>query len=124
MAKFFFFKREQQVAKKDENGHAIMKVDDQGVPTKEVDTETVIRKDCINLEKIVRAHMITDTHVVVLLDDGHEESQVIDQRLKNPKKPPTRDNVEDVKGRVWVQSEISIKGEDQITEFYSALSAV
>lgn len=112
MSNHFFYTREKVVKKVDDKGTAIMKKDENGVDTKEFETETKIFVDSFNINKVIRTHMLSEDHVVVLLDDGHEESQVVGQRKKNPNKGSTPDNMEEVKQRVWIQSEISVKGEE------------
>lgn len=128
----FFYDREQKVAKKvdgkpipitreveKEDGTKVQEV----VPG-QFETETFIRKDSFNLDTVVRTHMVDEEHVVVMLNDGHEETQVVNQKLISKNKPATRDNVEDVKGRVWIVSEISIKGKDQVDLLYSKLASI
>lgn len=129
MAKFFQYSREVEKLKKDAEGKAIPitheVVAEDGTVTVEnipgkFETEKHVMKDVFNLDTVVRVHMVEPDHVVVLLNDGHEVTDVVDQKLKNPKKPPTKDNVESIKGRVWIQSEISVKGED-VENLYKAL---
>jgi hypothetical protein len=127
--RFFHYTREVEKLKKDEAGKPIpilkvvTKEDGSEVqePTGKFETEKQVLNDIFNLESVVRVHMVEPGHVVVLLNDGHEVTDVVEQRLKNPKKPPTPDNVENVKGRVWIQSEISIKG-DEVFELYKVLN--
>lgn len=129
MARFFKYSREVEKLKKDADGknipitHEVPQEDGsikvEAVPGK-FETEKHILKDVFNVDNVVRVHMVEQDHVVVLLNDGHEITDVVDQKLKNPKKPPTRDNVESVKGRVWIQSEISIKGAE-VEELYKVL---
>jgi len=124
MAKHFFYTREKQEVKKDENGVAVPLKDEAGavIPGK-FETTTVFMKDSFNTDKVIRTHMLTPTHVVVLLEDGHEESQVVNQTLKNKNKPATPDNIEYVKQRVWIQSEISVKG-DEVAKLFEALESI
>lgn len=113
MAKFFHFTREQVVKKKDEKGQFIFKKDEQGNPTKEFETETFYRDDFFNLDKVIRAHMIDDDHVLVLLDDGHEETQEVPKVEKN--------KIVQSRVRSWVQSEISVKGAEKVQELLETL---
>ena len=152
MAKFFFFtrkgterkldekgnpipvKQKVQVPKLDEEGNVIEEVvDNKTIPvTEEVEeivpgkfvTEEVIYEDNFALDKVIRSHTISRGHVVVLLDDGHEETR-IEPTLKNPNKKGqiTKNDIIEEKKRQWVQSEISLNGED-VTRYYEALKAL
>ncbi len=121
--KLFFYSREQKVKKLDENGKAIpitipvvKEVDGKETRVDEATgqfvQETKIRRDSFNVESVLRSYMISDDHIIVILNDGHEESQVVDQTLINAKKPPTKDNIKTDKARVFVASEISLSGDD------------
>jgi hypothetical protein len=124
MGRFFFYTREKQVKKTDDQGNAIPLKDEKGdVIPNQYETETKKYIDSFNLNKVIRTHVMTENHVVVLLDDGHEESQVIGQKKKNPNKGTTPDNLEEVKQRVWIQSEISVKGDD-VQKLYTELANV
>lgn len=122
MEKFFFYTREVQVTKKDDAGQPIPLKDDKGevVPGK-FETVTEERIDSFQISKVIRTHMINPEHVVVLLDDGHETTEKTPE-LKNPNKPAHPTNIIEVKNRVWVQSEISVKGKE-VAELYDALKA-
>jgi len=123
MAKHFFYTREVQVVKKDEQGNAIPLKDEKGEVVKgKFETEPAYREDSFNLSKVIRTHMVDDTHVIVLLDDGHEVTEKTPE-LKNPSKPAHPQNIIEVKSRVWVQSEISIKGEEAVQRLFEALKA-
>jgi hypothetical protein len=131
MAKHFFYSRQAEAFKKDENGNkiAVMKEvlgegDEQ--PTFEpipgqFEKEIVTYIDSFNIDKVIRTHHVAPDQLVVLLDDGHEITDVVEHKLINPKKPPTQDNVTVVKGRVWVQSEILVKGLEEITALKAIL---
>lgn len=123
MAKHFFYTREKQVVRKGEDGKAIPKKDETGtlVPG-EFETDTVYVDDSFNLDKVIRTHMINEESVVVLLDDGHEVTEKVPE-LKNPNKAAHPNNIQEVKQRAWVQSEINIKGAEQIAELHAALRA-
>lgn len=125
---FFFYTREAEETKKDEQGKPIPIT----MPVKQADgttidvpvdgkfeKEKVLKTDVLNIKNIIRVHMINNNHVVVLLNDGHETTEKTPQ-LRNPKKPATPDNIMEVKERIWVQSEISIKGEE-VMKLYSVL---
>lgn len=86
----------------------------------ETEKPTVIEfYDTLNLKKVIRTHCLTEDSVLVLLDDGHEVSDV-QRSLIDPKKPPTGRNVVEVRSRIWIQSEIVISGED-VPRYYEAL---
>jgi len=137
MAKqFFFFKREATVKKLDEQGSPIpltqkVKKEIDGVET-EVDevipgkfeTEVKIYEDNFNLSKVIRSHTVSEGQLIVLLDDGHEETQKTPV-LKNPAKkgPITKNDIIEEKSRVWVQSEIMLTGDD-VPAYYAALKEI
>lgn len=117
MSKFFFYTREVNVAKKDDQGNAIPLKDEQGnVIPKKFETVSEKRRDSFNLDKVIRTHMLSDEHVIVLLDDGHEEAQDVPKMEKN--------KIVQVRQRGWVQSEISVKGKEEVDTLYSALAAL
>lgn len=116
MSKFFFYTREAEVPKKDDQGNGIPLKDEQGnVIPKKFETEKVKRRDSFNLEKVIRTHMINEEHVIVLLDDGHEEAQDVPKMEKN--------KIVQARQRAWVQSEISVRGEE-VNKLYTALEAI
>ena len=137
MAKqFFFFKREATVKKVDKDGKPIpltqkvkQVVDevetevDEVVPGK-FETEVKVYEDNFNLSRVIRSHTVKEGQVVVLLDDGHEETQKTPV-LKNPGKkgPITKNDIIEEKSRVWVQSEILLTGED-VPAYYAALREI
>jgi hypothetical protein len=123
MAKFFSYTRTKKEAKKDDQGQIIYKLDEQGQPIK--DQPEMIEKnfvDWFNLDYVLRTFTVSDDHVVVLLDDGHEESQSV-TALKNKFKPATPQNLTEQRQRQYVQSEISVKGAD-IQRLHEALAKV
>jgi len=125
--KFFFFNRETTVKKEDEKGNPIplkvkvkklegnREVEVEEVVPGKFETEKVTVKDNFNISKVIRSHTVKPGHVVVLLDDGHEEAQDIPVQKGR--------NIEMTRQRNWVQSEISLKGDD-VTRYYEALSQV
>lgn len=133
MAKFFKYTRRKNVTKKDEKGQAIPETvtitledgstKEENVPGK-FKTEEKSFTDYLNLTKVIRTHALENGNVIVLLDDGHEETQKVPQ-LKNPNKkgPVTKNDVVEVKERQWVQSEILIEG-DEVFALYEALEKV
>lgn len=101
----FFYTRVAQVAKKDENGQVIPLKDEKGnVIPKKFETEPKEFIDSFNTDKIIRTHMMSEDHVVVLLDDGHESVEPVPAMEKG--------KVVQKNQRIWVQSEISVKGAD------------
>lgn len=137
MAKqFFFFKREATVKKLDKEGNPIplkvmvkREVEGEEVDVEEVvpnkfETEVKVYEDNFNLSKVIRSHTVKEGQVVVLLDDGHEETQKTPV-LKNPSKkgPITKSDIVEEKSRVWVQSEILLTGDD-VSRYYTALREV
>lgn len=118
---FFSYTRTKQVAKKDENGKIIFKKDEEGKELKDQpETEEKKFTDWFNLGCVIRTFTIEDDHVIVLLNDGHEQTDKIPV-LKNKLKPPTPNNVVEEKQRNYVQSEISVRGED-IARLHEALA--
>ena len=120
MSKFFTYTRTKNVAKKDVDGKPVLKKDADGNDIEgqpEVEFKTLT--DIINTDKIIRVHMLEEDHVIVLLDDGHEVTEKVPV-LKNKKLPPRPDNVIEEKQRSYMQSEISIKGED-VQKLYTLL---
>lgn len=121
MAKFFSYTRVKQEAKKDDKGQIIYKLDEQGQPIK--DQPEIVEKrfvDWFNLDYVLRTFTVSEDHVVVLLDDGHEESQSV-TALKNKFKPASPTNLVEQRQRQYVQSEISVKGED-VQRLHEALA--
>ncbi len=128
---FFKYSKEVKVDKKDEKGNKIPIVekftDEVGkiteTPTGKFETELVVVNDYFNIDKLIRTHAISPTSIIVLLDDGHEVTEVV-PKLKNknhdPKKPVRPNDIVEEKQRIWVQSEIELKGED-IERFYKVL---
>lgn len=131
MIKSFFYTREIEQRKLDENGDPIPLVIDvtgeDGTVTKQVvtgkfETETVTVRDMFNVNKVIRTHSLSPTEAIILLDDGHEVSDVVDFKLKKPALGKIPSNIEYIKGRVWVQTEIKLVGKD-LEKFYAMLEA-
>lgn len=132
MSKFFSYTRTQKVNKKDSEGKSIPETisvkqedgsfKDEIVPGR-FQTEEKEFLDIFNIDYVIRTHQLEDGDVVVLLNDGHEVTEKVPQ-LKNPaKKPPYgKNDIVEVKERQWVQSEILIKGADQVKKLYEALT--
>ena len=124
----FFYDREEKVRKLDETGLPIpitRKIPgvnegdpeiDEPVPG-QFEIETKIRRDSFNIDAVIRSHMVNDDHVIVLLNDGHETTEKV-PILKNKLKPATPNNIIEEKQRMWVQSEIHLKGKD-VKRYYS-----
>jgi hypothetical protein len=116
----FDYKREVTVFKLDEKGNKIPLYEtvqdpsstrtdgtiDKVIPGK-FETETKWVEDYVNLDTYVRAVTLEDGKVVLMLNDGHEESREVGV-LKNKRKPPTPDNVTIERQRQFVCSEIII----------------
>ena len=131
----FFFTRKAQEQKLDEAGNPIpltRKVPgvnpgdpetEEVVPNKFV-TEEVTYKDSFNVSKVIRTHTVKKGQIVVLLDDGHEETQKTPV-LKNPNKkgPITKADITEEKNRVYLQSEILLIGEEA-ESFYKLLETI
>lgn len=109
MLKFFSYTKTKQEVKTNEKGEVIYKLDGEGNPIK---TEPELLEthvtDWFNLNLIIRVWSIEKDHAIVLLNDGHEESQVIPV-LKKDKKP-NADSFQ--RQRKYIQTEIELKGED------------
>jgi hypothetical protein len=120
MTKFFKYTRTKKEIKKDELGEVVYQLDETGQKIKD-NPEYVETKftDVFNLDLVIRVHMISKDHVVILLNDGHEESQNI-TTVKDKRKPPTGTNLIETRQRQFVQSEISIFGDD-IPKLYEIL---
>lgn len=74
-------------------------------------------KESFNLEKVVRSVMRDVETLVVLLDDGHEESIELQPEQRNDKGKIVK---ESIKKRLFFASEIELKGND-ITRFFEAI---
>lgn len=124
--KSFSYQRESIVYKKDENGNKIPLYEtveegsstrtdgkiDKIIPGK-FETESVWVEDYFNLENYVRAVTIENGSIVVMLNDGHEESREI-PTLKNDKKPASLANIKMERQRQYVCSEIVISKPEDI----------
>lgn len=128
----FFFTRKAQEQKLDEAGNPIpltkkvpgvIPETEEIIPNKFV-TEEVTYTDSFNVTKVIRTHTVKKGQVVVLLDDGHEETQKTPV-LKNPNKkgPITKADITEEKNRVYLQSEILLVGEEA-ESFYKLLETI
>jgi hypothetical protein len=112
----FIYKSVRPVPKKDENGNPIPLINSKGVPVAgKFETEDKEFIDSFNLNKVIRTVMVNEEKVIVLLDDGHEDTQVVPTMEKN--------KITEQKRRVWLQSEIEVTGSD-VKELYEALKKV
>jgi len=118
----FFYNREQIVKKLDKELKPIpltRKVSGATPEDPEIDEiipnqfvmEVLIRRDSFNTDAVIRSHMINENQIIVLLNDGHETTEKVPV-LKNKLKPAHPQNIVEEKTRVWIQSEISLTGED------------
>ena len=122
----FSYQRESILYKKDEKGNKIPVIEtivdpsstrtdgtiDRVVPGK-FETESVWVEDYINLENYVRAVTIENGSIVIMLNDGHEESREV-PTLKNDKKPASMANIKMERQRQYVCSEIVISKPEDI----------
>ncbi len=119
----FLYGRESEIRKLDEKGQPIPILDEEGKSTGKFEMEKVVLHDTLDLTRVIRTHVIKEgEYIVSLLADGHEVTERTPV-LKNKNKPASRDNITEEKSRVWVQSEIHIKGED-VQRYYDALSSI
>lgn len=109
----FLFTRSETKNKLDEKGQPVFILDENGEPTKDVEKITTSLEDSFNVSRVIRTHRLNATTAVILLDDGHEVTEKVPV-LKNPNKkgPITQADVTQAKERVWVQSEITLSGDD------------
>lgn len=122
----FKYSRKREVVKKYANGDPIPLVVKKEDGTEEVipgkfETEFVWKTDTINLDMLIRTHELDDSRVIVLLNDGHEESQKVPVGLKNAKKGMTPNNINYEKQITWVQSEITLEKKEDIERLYKVL---
>jgi hypothetical protein len=125
----FSYQRESIIFKKDEKGVKIPLTaevtDENGVATKQVvpgkfETESVWVEDYFNLENYVRAVTIENGSIVIMLNDGHEESREV-PILKNDKKPASLANIKMERQRQYVCSEIVISKPEDIERIRTIL---
>jgi len=125
----FSYQRESIVYKKDAGGNKIPAmqeiVDEQGVASKvpipgKFETESVWVEDYFNLDNYVRAVTIENGSVVVMLNDGHEESREV-PTLKNDKKPANLANIKMERQRQYVCSEILVSKPEDIERLRNIL---
>lgn len=115
----FKYSREVEVVKKDEKGNKVPLIVE-GVPVEgKFEKEKVIVNDTLNTDEVLRSVAYDEDSILVILKDGHEESQV-QPKLKNPKHGPIASNIIENRQRVWVQSEIILKGKD-VERFYNSI---
>ena len=118
----FKYQREVEIVKKDKEGNKIPLVVE-GVPVEgKFEKETVNVTDTFNTDEVLRSVAYDENSILVILKDGHEESQ-IQPKLKNPKHGPIASNIIENRQRVWVQSEILLKGTD-VDRFYKNIGVV
>lgn len=126
----FKYSRKKVVNKKDSEGKLIpvlQPVIENGITVRmdpvpgKFETEELWRTDYINLGKMIRTHEMDDGSVIVLLDDGHDETQKVPVSLKNPKKGPVEGNIVSEKQTHWVQSEILIQKPEDVQRLYNSL---
>lgn len=111
MVRQFFYSRKTEFYKLDTEGNKIPKTGEDGVPIpQQFETEERIFQDSFNKHMVIRSMEFPD-HLIILLNDGHETTDV-QRTLKNPTKPASMTNINEVKTRIWVQSEIRLTGED------------
>lgn len=132
----FAYKREITVFKKDENGNKIPLTEKKMVRTsesmeEEVEQEVVVPgkfetekkwvEDYVNLETYIRAITLEDGRMVLMLNDGHEESRDVPV-LKNKRKPATIDNITQERQRQYVCSEVVLALPEDIDRLRSRLN--
>lgn len=88
------------------------------------DTSNIVKevtsfKESFNLSKVIRSVMRDTQTLIVLLDDGHEESIEIIPEERDPKTGKVKK--EGVKKRLFLASEIELTGDD-IDRFFEAIS--
>jgi len=131
----FFYERKAFENKLDETGNPIpLTVKKAGATPEDPETEEVVPgkfvqeevtyTDSFNTNRVIRTHTVRKGQIVVLLDDGHEETQKTPV-LKNPAKrgPITKADITEEKNRVYLQSEILLVGQDAV-RFYEVLGSI
>lgn len=99
MSRHFFYERKEAKLPKEPNGTPYF--------------ETYI--DSFNLDCVIRSYQVDADTLFVLLNDGHEESRVVDGPV-NSKQEPRRE-------RQWIASQIILQGQD-IVNFRRALGHI
>lgn len=82
-------------------------------------SETLTFRESLNLNKVIRSVMRDTDTLIVLLDDGHEESIEVVPEDRDPKTMKVKR--EGVKKRLFLASEIELHGDD-IGRFFEAIS--
>lgn len=120
----FLYTREEEKKKLDENGKAIPIKDAEGKQTG-VETYKVSFTDSFDITRVIRTHTLEEGEkVIVLLDDGHETTEKVPVlKNKNKKGPVGPSDIVEEKQRVWVQSEIVLRGED-VRRYFDTLATV
>lgn len=103
MSNIFFYQRE--VTRK-------VKVAEpkEGEPTEQDVTETYW--DCFNLNKVIRGHWTSPDSFTILLDDGHEQTDAVDNPIFGKGGKLVR--VDKVKQRDWYMSQIPLNKQDAL----------
>lgn len=68
-------------------------------------------RDCLNLDKILRVVQFEPDLIVVVMDDGHEDKVDVPIVVKGRQETQTV--------RRFTQTEIGIKGKEQVDAFYA-----
>lgn len=125
---FFIYNREEKYYKqveKDGKKERVEILDSEGKPTGQYEIEIHSFKDAFNMNKVVRTYMVSEELVIVLLDDGHEESRPVQENpMTAMTTKKTGKKVEETRRREWIVSEIQISGKDQVETFYEKLSQI
>lgn len=112
----FIYTRKEWITRKDEKGKPIPVMSDTepGKPQAAVpgvfEKEEKSFRDSFNLKNVVRSFSLDEDSILVLLDDGHEEVEILPAYKKNNEQ----------RKRVWVTSQINLIGED-VNRFFEAI---
>jgi len=103
MSNIFFYQRE--VTRK-------VKVEDpkEGEPTEKDVTETYW--DCFNLNKVIRGHWTSPDTFTILMDDGHEQTDSVDNPVFG--KSGKLVKIDKVRQRDWYMSQIPLNKQDAL----------
>lgn len=116
MGKHFIYSKTVQALKVDDQGSPIpLKNDKDEVIKGKFETEDKILKDSFNSDYVLRTYAKSDNEVIVLLDDGHEETHKMQAIEKN--------KIVEKNQRSWLQSEIQLQGED-VQRWYTFLETL
>lgn len=107
MNDLFFYPREIEFMRNVENPA-------EGAPKQEVVKKTIW--ECFNINKVIRGVYTQPDVFTVLLDDGHEETQLVKKPLLDNKDNPLKNKdgtirTVEVKERSWYISQIELTGE-------------